>query len=90
MRRGVRSTARHYGAESWESEGAICIPKSTHFITTLLHLFLLGFCQKWEVKFSYVQNWLAFAKVGGTAKSEYCPVCTSGTRTAKAKWAAYF
>ena len=50
----------------------------------------MGFCQKWEVKFSHVQNWLAFAKVGGTVKSEYCPACTSGTRTAKTKWEAYF
>ena len=38
-----------------------------------------GFCQKWEVKFSYVQNWLAFAKVGGTVKSKYGQACTSGT-----------
>ena len=25
------------------------------------------FVKKWEVNFSYVQNWSAFAKVGGTS-----------------------
>ena len=38
MWRGVRSTARHYGAESWESEGAICYNKSTKYNHTLIYI----------------------------------------------------
>ena len=36
-----------------------------------------GFCQKWEVTFSYVQNWLAFAKVGAL---HYKPVQKKSNR----------
>ena len=45
----------------------------------------MGFCQKWEVKFSYVQNWLAFAKVGGTVKSKYGQACTSAVPVGQAR-----
>ena len=38
--RGVRWTARHYSAESWESEGSICIPKSTNYHNTLIYIFV--------------------------------------------------
>ena len=39
--RGVCSTARHYGAKSWESEGAICIPKSTNYHNTHIFVFCI-------------------------------------------------
>ena len=44
-------------------------PSTTSPLSTLavVYNYYKGFCQKWEVKFLYVQNWLAFAKVGGTS-----------------------
>ena len=55
--------------------GALCLQTAVQACREKIK----GFCQKWEVKFSYVQNWLAFAKVGGTVKSKYGQACTSGT-----------
>ena len=79
-------------SSTWIENGESIIVFELNDSNQIITVIKKGFLSKVEVKFSYVQNWLAFAKVGGTVpvKSEYCPACTSGTRTATTKWEAYF
>ena len=48
VRRGVRSTARHYGAESWESREAFVYPFTTNYHNTLIYDLSVG-ANYWEL-----------------------------------------